>query len=129
MDNRYYVKVHPNRLITRAKKAGITSSTKEKWANSVPLTEDQSDPRHAKVLLASGEMTSDDNDLAIRIPWFSQLDWSPKKKTEGKEQEKPEASTIYVLAKIVSKPGRPDIVVITSNSAARNFGLIYTVRI
>ena len=61
--------------------------------------------------------------------WFSQLDWSPKKKTEGKEQEKPEASTIYVLAKIVSKPGRPDIVVITSNSAARNFGLIYTVRI
>jgi DNA polymerase gamma 1 len=74
-------------------------------------------PRHGKVLLASGEMTSDDNDLVIALssgskdlddriqelaarvvdearkdpesvmvqdPWFSQLDWRPKKRKSRK---------------------------------------------
>ena len=72
-------------------------------------------PRHGKVLLASGEMTSADNDLAMALssgskdlddriqelaarvmdearkdpesvmiqdPWFSQLDWRPKKRKD-----------------------------------------------
>jgi DNA polymerase gamma 1 len=83
--------------------------------------------RNAKVLLASGEMTTNDNDLAMAFssgskhlddqiqelaarvmgearkdpesvvfqdPWFSQPDWSPKKKTKRKEQEKPKAPAI-----------------------------------
>ena len=74
-------------------------------------------PRHGKVLLVSGEMTSDDNDLVIALssgskdlddriqelaarvvdearkdpesvmvqdPWFSQLDWRPKKRKSRK---------------------------------------------
>ena len=81
-------------------------------------------PRHGKVLLASGEMTSADNDLAMALssgskdlddriqelaarvmdegrkdpesvmvqdPWFSQLDWRPKKR---KDEEKPKAPAI-----------------------------------
>ncbi|KAF8323445.1 hypothetical protein F5887DRAFT_1211715 [Amanita rubescens] len=72
-------------------------------------SEDQSDRWSAprKVLLASGEMTSDDSDIArnlprvleearkdpesviVQDPWFSQLDWSPKKKTKRKVQKAP----------------------------------------
>ncbi|KAF8328275.1 hypothetical protein F5887DRAFT_1083257 [Amanita rubescens] len=52
---------------SRAKKVEITSTTEEMWANCVPLAVRRPvrqifGPRHAKLLLASGEMTSDDND-------------------------------------------------------------------
>ncbi|KAF8347323.1 DNA polymerase family A-domain-containing protein [Amanita rubescens] len=107
---------------SRAKKVEITSTTNEMWKTSQILG-----PRHAKLLLASGEMTSDDNDLAMALssgskdmddriqklaarvmdearkdpesvvvqdPWFSQLDWSPKKKTKRKEQEEPKVPAV-----------------------------------
>ena len=40
------------------------------------------------------EARKDPKSVVVQDPWFSQLDWSPKKKTKGKEQEKPKAPAI-----------------------------------
>ena len=92
-------------------------------------------PRHAKVLLALGEMTSEDSDLAMALssgskdlddgmqelaarvmdearkdpesvivqePWFSQLNWRPKKKNKVERPGNAERAR-HLLAKMVMR--------------------------
>ncbi|KAF8327638.1 hypothetical protein F5887DRAFT_1190097 [Amanita rubescens] len=41
------------------------------------------------------EARKDPESAVVQDPWFSQLDWSPKKKTKRKDQEKPKAPAVY----------------------------------
>ncbi|KAF8328298.1 DNA polymerase family A-domain-containing protein [Amanita rubescens] len=129
----------PSRIVSLLLKLAITafhSSSRAKKKTSQILG-----PLHAKLLLASGEMSSNDNDLAtalssgskdlddriqklaarvmdearkdsesvvVQDPWFSQLDWSPKKKTKRKEQEEPKSPT-FTSRYDRSHPTKPNV--------------------